>query len=233
MGLDSVEILMDVEDAFGITIPVQAVEKIVTLADLYETVWHLVNSKLTHACISSTFFYRIRASLLQEFNHSKNDITLTSRMDSLIPRKDRRRVYQYWQESLKLELPKLVLPPSIKKSLFFANRILFGGGLVLSVLLFWRYEFSAWIFLLPVLGIGSIRLLEKLLDPWRVVFNEESLQLFIQQVLLLNYAGFVATEGITRLEMIKIINAIIVKITGIKLDELQSHQRIGHDLGID
>jgi acyl carrier protein len=40
MGLDSVEILMKIENTFGIQIPKQEAEKIVTVGDFYDTIWN-------------------------------------------------------------------------------------------------------------------------------------------------------------------------------------------------
>lgn len=39
MGLDSVEILMKVEKPFGINIPDQEAEKIITVGDFHNSVW--------------------------------------------------------------------------------------------------------------------------------------------------------------------------------------------------
>jgi acyl carrier protein len=39
MGLDTVELLMEIERAFGIAIPDQQAEQIITVGDYYEVVW--------------------------------------------------------------------------------------------------------------------------------------------------------------------------------------------------
>lgn len=45
MGLDSVEILMEIEDSFGIEIPQHEAERICTVGDLYNAVWQKLEGK--------------------------------------------------------------------------------------------------------------------------------------------------------------------------------------------
>jgi acyl carrier protein len=43
MGMDTVELIMDAEDMFGIRIPNPVAGQIVTVQNLYDTVWNIVS----------------------------------------------------------------------------------------------------------------------------------------------------------------------------------------------
>ena len=67
MGLDSVEILVNVENAFGITISNYEAEKISTVGDIHNVVWRSVQGRQSMRCRSQQLFYRLRYSLINRY----------------------------------------------------------------------------------------------------------------------------------------------------------------------
>ncbi|MEM6770468.1 MAG: phosphopantetheine-binding protein, partial [Bacteroidota bacterium] len=65
MGLESVEMVIAVEDRFGVTIPDEAAEKIETVGSLYEFLLSVLKSTPGDRCKSQHVFYRIRRWLPQ------------------------------------------------------------------------------------------------------------------------------------------------------------------------
>ena len=65
MGLDSVEILMKVEDTFGIKIPDQEAEQILTVGDFHNAVWRHLSGKQTDKYKSQNLFYKLRKAFLK------------------------------------------------------------------------------------------------------------------------------------------------------------------------
>lgn len=62
MGLDTVELVIEVEESFGISIGDEDAPGIVTVGDLFEYVLERVGSRPT-LCLTSLAFYRLRRAI--------------------------------------------------------------------------------------------------------------------------------------------------------------------------
>jgi acyl carrier protein len=104
MGLDSVEIVLRIEDEFSISLPDDELSSVRTVGELYE----LVLSKLdtTPACLSSKAFYRTRQALVECLGLPRQSIRPSTPLDSLLPRTS---LVQKWQEIA--DRTGLALPP--------------------------------------------------------------------------------------------------------------------------
>lgn len=71
MGLDIIEILVKIEKTFGINIPNQEAEKIVTVGDFYNLVWHHLEGCYSDKCKSQSLFYKLRQSFADTFKLPK------------------------------------------------------------------------------------------------------------------------------------------------------------------
>lgn len=65
MGLDSLELLMNIEQQFGIRIPDAEAEKINTVQELVDCVDTHVQTKPTEKCVSMLVFHKLRAAMHQ------------------------------------------------------------------------------------------------------------------------------------------------------------------------
>jgi len=63
MGLDSVELVMEVENEFDIQIPDPECKKIYTVQDFVNSVYNKIKIHPTDKCLTQIIFYRIRKSL--------------------------------------------------------------------------------------------------------------------------------------------------------------------------
>jgi acyl carrier protein len=112
MGLDTVELVMKVEEAFGLTIPDQDAEKIQTVGDLY----HYVQAELggppmaTPGCLSAAAFYRLRRQLMGRFRVERRRIRPGSALDDLVPKARRREAWRQLGEAVGWRLPELARP---------------------------------------------------------------------------------------------------------------------------
>ena len=68
MGLDSIEILMKVENTFGIQIPDREAEKIITIKEFHDAVWRHLSGRCTDKCKSQALFYKLRKAFNEQFN---------------------------------------------------------------------------------------------------------------------------------------------------------------------
>ncbi len=108
MGLDSVEIVMEVENTFGIRIPDKDVEKILTVGDFHNLVWEYVKDSKSAKCKSQSLFYKLRKSLNETIQIPKEKINPATMLSDIIP-KDNRRELWFNLSSKQLEFPELVL----------------------------------------------------------------------------------------------------------------------------
>jgi acyl carrier protein len=77
MGLDAVELVLAVEEAFGIAIPDSVAAEMITPAILISYVQQAVSARPERkACISQRAFHKVRASLMKATGVGRRDVTL-------------------------------------------------------------------------------------------------------------------------------------------------------------
>lgn len=233
MGLDSVEILMKVEDTFGIKIPDQEAEQILTVGDFHTAVWRHLSGKHSDKCKSQHLFYNLRKSFADTFNFSPQQLMLDTPPEEIFPITNRRQEYLSFANTANLKLPDLVLtkPWATLLTTFGVATII--GGLVTSLILINLFDSSKWTLLIPVAGIILTIFLSDLLNPKRTAIKEITIRDFTQQTLALNYSTLLTNEGTNRQEMESVINHIIADMAGLDLEEVTSEKNIADDLGID
>lgn len=114
MGLDTVELIMDVEDAFGVKIPDADAAEMRTVGQLWEYLSERVEFDREGPCASAAAFYRLRRGLVAATNLEKSAFRPATRLDSLISNFDRRRVWREIRAHTSLELPELQLGPALR-----------------------------------------------------------------------------------------------------------------------
>jgi acyl carrier protein len=93
MGLDTVELVMRIEEEFSIDLPDAELENVRTVGDLYQVV--LDKLETTPSCLSSKAFYRVRRALVECLNLSRRVVRPSTLLDSLMPRAS---LIQHWQK---------------------------------------------------------------------------------------------------------------------------------------
>jgi acyl carrier protein len=108
MGLDSVHLVIDIEEKFGISIPDKDATAITTVGELIDYVHGRVNSDGIAKCWTASCFYGMRRVLLDCIGVSASAVRLGRKMDDLIPWAERRRVWRRFREQ-GYQLPPLRL----------------------------------------------------------------------------------------------------------------------------
>lgn len=114
MGLDGVELVMAIEQKFGITISDEEAQNTVTVGDMKR----LIRAKLQVAsdatCRTQRAFHLIRRAAIVQFRVPRRNISPDTPLDDVIPRSDRQTSWRQFQLSLGVaSLPELVRPLSI------------------------------------------------------------------------------------------------------------------------
>jgi hypothetical protein len=114
MGLDTVEVIMRIEEAFDITIPDEDAEKIQTIGDAERYLINRIQVEGDSApCLSSATFYRLRRALMEVCGVDRDCIRTSTRVEDLIPEDVRRTQWHRLGAALGLSLPELHRPVTV------------------------------------------------------------------------------------------------------------------------
>jgi acyl carrier protein len=110
MGLDAVELIMAVEEAFDIQIPDREAEKLSTVGQMYAFVVNKLAFNELPRCQSSAVFYQARRALMDLHGVPRRSVSPSTRMDSLLPSSSRRSDWQRLSRTMEAQLPQLEPP---------------------------------------------------------------------------------------------------------------------------
>lgn len=118
MGLDAVELVMEVEDKFGVAIPDAAASQMQTVGDLYAyLLTHPGEPAVAPACYSQRAFHQVRRELVAE-GIGREAVRPSTPLRKLLPFVRRRRIWRSIGKQLNLQLPGLRLPAWFSLLLF-------------------------------------------------------------------------------------------------------------------
>ncbi len=111
MGLSSFEIVLEVEEAFAISLPSDESQNIRTVGELHALVLKLVSHREvdSNRCLSTATFYELRRAIWNS-EKTKAKIRPTSSLASVFPISKRRRKWRELQSNLNWKFPRLELP---------------------------------------------------------------------------------------------------------------------------
>lgn len=110
MGLDGVELLLEIEDRFGISIPDQVATNILTVGELSDYVASIVASP-SGRCLSQKVFHSLRSALTDVVGLERHAIKPISRLDDFLPAQQRRIAWDQLQHATGYNFPRLARPP--------------------------------------------------------------------------------------------------------------------------
>lgn len=114
MGLDTVELLMSIEEEFGINIPDEEVTCIYTMGQMRDYLEkHLRDREKVH-CLSQRGFYILRRALMTTGGFKRNEIRPASEISRYLPQKGKRKFWQKLGEQTDCTLPDFMLHPLIR-----------------------------------------------------------------------------------------------------------------------
>jgi acyl carrier protein len=93
MGLDTVELVMEVEEHFGIALRDEDAERIRTIGDLADAILSRIVAATALTCPSIPAFYALRSTLRQSLDEPQLRIRPTSLLSEIIPISKRRRCW--------------------------------------------------------------------------------------------------------------------------------------------
>ena len=233
MGLDSIELVMEIEKAFDIRIPDEEAEKILTVGDMYNSVWNHLESRHSNQCNSQILFYRLRKYFTDTYQLPKQLFNPDKPINDIFPSENRREQYMVMQNNMNLQLPRLVLTRRWVVFLNWIGFISILGGLLVAIILKNFFDYSIWIFIIPVAGIIITLIVSEFLNPKRTIIRPSLVRHFTSEMLSINYSTITKGSGTNRKEVETVINHIIVDKIGVDLEEISPEKSFTDDLGVD
>jgi len=242
VGLELVEIAMDVEETFGIALPDVRASELRTVGELHECIVEILGKDLDDASVTPIVLERLRNALTSVSGGAAGSIDADTRLSTLLPWLGRKTAWKQLEKSLDLSLPPLVRP-----------RLISTLGIVAAIPLGWICGLSAILALdLPKAGflaalaaiLGLVFGLLAILAFWLVgrwlssplaaswPRGLHTVGDLSQAVLHRHYGIVVRREhGFSRDEVWCILQEIVAGVLGIDRERVTPEARFVEDLG--
>ena len=165
MGLDSVELVMAIEEKFGITISDEEACSILTVGDMHRCVLSKLAVSDKSSCLTQRAFHLLRRNVLRQFGIPRRMFSPDTELDSIIPRTKRRQQWLVLRQNVGatqwpgLELSKIgsvilltvILAVPAVGAWYCAARMRWNSGLigVLAILTMMGLMFASRYFISP------------------------------------------------------------------------------------
>lgn len=233
MGLDTVELVMEIEEAFDISIPDDRASKMLTVGDVYEFILEkTADSTLkSSTCLSAAAFYDLRRNV-RSLGLSHSEIRPKTKLDRVIPLIGRRTYWQNLSSRMDLRFPRLGRP----SWLALLNCMLVAIVVYASFLGFAQQNVVASIFAAGVLGVISSVILMYLTQPFAIypASTCSTVRDLVTNLVAINY-NTLATRYSTRnpTDVWNALQLIVAEQLGVDRSAVVPHARFVQDLGAD
>jgi acyl carrier protein len=113
MGLDGVELVMEMEEAFGIVIDDLDAEQIGTVGQAYGYILRKLELRPAIPCPSASIFYRLRLALMARSGADRRSIRPASRIGDFLPDRGRREAWLGLRDDVGMTMPRLEFGPGL------------------------------------------------------------------------------------------------------------------------
>ena len=232
MGLDFVELIISIEDAFDIAIEDEEAVNIVTVGDCHKFILKKIGNRDENKCLTVHTFNRLRKVFTEELGIERNKFHPGTSLDDLIPKSNRRKLWRRISQKFKLKIP-LSIPDWLAYMLIALIPIIILSGFIGSNAGLLP-SYSGWISI-PI-ALLIFRMSSKLTEPlaYKTNLNENTVGGLTKEVLALNF-GTVSKEvkSWNGDEVWEAMKNIIVSELGVKPEEVVSSAEFIKDLGAD
>lgn len=93
MGLDALEFVINLEDAFGIVIPNAVASKLLTPRMVVDWLDEQLGKALDPACLDQRAFYILRSAAMRALRQPRSAFRPSTKWEDVMPRRERRRAW--------------------------------------------------------------------------------------------------------------------------------------------
>jgi acyl carrier protein len=231
MGLDIVELIMEVEETFDITLPDRELFHVRTVGDLYR----LVLAKLppsgppAYSCASAVAFYAFRRAAVKVLGVGREDVRPAVPMESLVSREHRRRRWKLLGDELGWRLPGLQPPGRISALGLLSFVIAYGAVIALAIHHAVGWDRSIVACFLSILAFPIlIIILCCSMTPFATRFSADCVTLrgTVHRVAKMNFGTIGRRLGYERQDVWEILRTLIVEQLGIRPEEVSEDTKL-------
>jgi acyl carrier protein len=233
VGLDTVELVMEIEDAFDISIPDDRASTMLTVGDVYEFILEkTADSTLKSSiCLTAATFYDLRRHL-RSLGLSHSSIRPKTALDLAIPLIGRRAYWQALSSQMDLRFPRLGRP----SWLVLLNSMLVAIVVYAAFLGFTQKNEATGVFAAIVLGVTSSAVMLLLTRPFAIypASNRSTIRDLVTNLVAMNYnklAARYSTRNPT--DIWNALQWIVAEQLGVDRSAVVPHARFVQDLGAD
>lgn len=151
MGLDGLELILEAEESFSISLSDGEASKIKAVGEFYNAVLAKLPSHEEKFCLFAIIFYKVRQALMSVTGKTRSEISPSTDLNDLISKKKRRDAWRRMSSLLNLRLPPLKLPRLIVNILVCSTLLTMGISYFIERKFAWYLLIPLWIsFLLLV-----------------------------------------------------------------------------------
>ena len=223
MGLDLVELVLEVEDAYGMSISDKDSETIDTAGKLYDYILAHRFQGMEETCLSSAAFYRLRRGMMSVLGVSRKNVQLSANLSSLIPTR-RRQVWRELQTALALRLPDLERPIWVTT---IATLAALAPALALGI---WLRSYLAVLIVACALGCALYRITEPLEVEFQTKFA--TVGQLVKQIVATNFGAI--SDQCRRSnaeELWESLRTLIAQTLGVSPNQITKQSHFVKDLG--
>lgn len=233
MGLDTVELVMEIEEAFDISIPDDRASQMLTVGDVYEFILeNTADSTLkSSTCLSAAAFYDLRQHL-RSLELPNSEIRPRTKLERGIPLIGRRSCWQNLSSRMDLRFPRLGRP----SWLALLNCMLVAIVVYVSFLGFAQQSVAGGIFAAIVLGTTTSAISISLTQPFAIypASTCSTVRDLVTNLVAINY-NTLAIRYSTRnpTDVWNALQLIVAEQLGVDRCAVVPHARFVQDLGAD
>ena len=165
MGLDTVELVMEIEEAFDISIPEDRASRMLTVGDVYDFIIEKTaeSTPTSSTCLTAMAFYELRRQL-RSLGLAESGFRPKTRLDQVIPLAGRLSYWRALSSKMDLRFPRLARPSWLTLLNCMLVAILVSASFLVSA----RPYLATGIVVSLVVGIASGAVLLFLTNPFAV-----------------------------------------------------------------
>lgn len=229
MGLDSVELILEAEESFGISLADEEMGRIVTVGQFYDAIVRELPHPKTKLCLSAVTFHKLRQTILGVTGRQREEVRPKSQLEVLVPRRRRRAMWKKMRQLSGLRFPRLCLPmwcvPVILACIAAVEAV---GVLVFDWPLNWVLVVPAFTTLLLAYGIADALFGVELPNHFQTVGE------LTKAVLAKNFATLSAElANYDCNEVWESVRILVADQLGVHMAKVTKESRFAADLGMD
>ena len=133
MGIDAVELVIEVEDHFGIAITDAEAAEVRTVGDLVALIHSRIEAGRRHRCATLTSFLHVRRAVRKTTGDPTLRVRTDTRLSELLTPSQRKRLWKALRTSSGVILPPLCRPEMLHYTLVSLSMMLFLAAFVVAV----------------------------------------------------------------------------------------------------